>query len=241
MTDFKVGDKVVRIKKDNGEHGACIGTIATVISILEGDGFIGVHYPGCFDDGHGDGSETWYTSFAELFQEPQEDKEEKQMNTMTLRDAYLALQEASGIKAGDTVRVLRKAGDFEMGWGQVWGPDMDKCVGESVVVESNDASAGFCARSSNGFCYWLPFFVLEKVAIRYITINGFEVPEPVREPLKMGEEYWMVALGSLNHCLTNIWGDNEADYRRLKRGLIHKTQEAAEKHAQALLSFTEVK
>jgi hypothetical protein len=96
MASFKVGDKVRRIEKDNGQ-GACIGTVATVTSILEGDGFIGVHYPGCFDDGHGDGSETWHTDFAELVQESQheffdekDEEEESVKNIMTLQETVRA-------------------------------------------------------------------------------------------------------------------------------------------------------
>lgn len=73
-----------------------------------------------------------------------------------------------------------------------------------------------------------------------IIINGFEVPEPVREPL-LKETYY---------CVTNIlvipgstqykWSGDSMDYRFLERGLIHLTQEAAELHAQALLSFTKI-
>jgi hypothetical protein len=91
---FKIGDKVRRIGKDNG-IGACIGTIGTVTSILVGDGFngfIGVYYPGCFDDGHGcwDGSEIWDASFAELFQEPQHESEKDKEEPMTLQEAVRA-------------------------------------------------------------------------------------------------------------------------------------------------------
>lgn len=73
-----------------------------------------------------------------------------------------------------------------------------------------------------------------------ININGFEVPEPVREPL-LKETYY---------CVTNIlvipgstqykWSGDSMDYRFLERGLIHLTQEDAELHAKALLSFTKI-
>lgn len=159
--------------------------------------------------------------------------------TTNLSEAYLAMQEASGIKVGDTVRVLRKAADFEMGWGQVWdSPKMDDYIGRECEVTSVDGRSGVII---GGWCF--PFFVLEKIADapRFITINGFEVPEPVREPLERGERYWVVELGSLRHCSNFAWACGGFDRLALQRGLIHRTKEAAEKHARALLSFTEVK
>jgi hypothetical protein len=244
MSDFKIGDKVCRVGLDNWQ-GARIGTIATVTSLV-GDGFIGVYYPGCFDDGHGcwDGSEIWNAYYAELVQEPQhEGEKDQEEEPMTLQDAYLAMQEASGIKVGDTVRVLRKAEDFEMGWSADWASSyMDKYVGETGVVKECDGGNGFRVQFPDGEDWHFPFFVLEKIkdAPRFITINGFEVPEPVRVPLKMGEKYWVVEVGSLRHCNNFVWDCDDFDRLALQRGLIHRTQEAAEKHAKALLSFTEM-
>jgi hypothetical protein len=69
-----------------------------------------------------------------------------------------------------------------------------------------------------------------------IGINGYEVPEPVREPLKRHEPYF-----TLNLFVTkNVWSDDVADRRYLRKGLIHRTEEAAMLHAKALLNFTEV-
>jgi hypothetical protein len=241
---FKIGDKVRRIGKDNGRRGACIGTIATVAG-ANGDGYgcINVYYPGCCDDDGG--YETWDARFAELVQEPQHEseKDDEKEEPMTLQDAYLAMQEASGIKVGDTVRVLRKAGDEEMGWASDWpSPCMDKYIGDTGVVKECDGSDGFLVQFPGGKGWRFPFFVLEKIASapkRFITINGFEVPEPAREPLETGEKYWVVELGSIRLCSDYVWDDGEFDRLALQRGLIHKTKEAAEKHAKALLSFTE--
>jgi hypothetical protein len=243
---FKIGDKVRRIVLDNGVQGACIGTIATVTGV-DGYGYIAVYYPGCFDDGDGvgcwEGYELWHTDFAELVQEPQHEDKKDEEEPMTLQDAYLAMQKASGIKAGDTVRVLRKAADFELGWGQVWdSPKMDDYIGQECEVTSIDGRSGVII---NGWCF--PFFVLEKIASapRFITINGFEVPEPVREPLETGEKYWVVSITPFQDptstfCREYPWTYDDFDYIWLERGLIHRTQEAAEKHAKALLSFTEM-
>jgi hypothetical protein len=253
MTDFKVGDRVRRVGQDNGEHGACIGTIATV-TWVDGDGYISVHYPGCWYDenGYGGGFEVWHTAFTELFQEPPHENEkdkEKPMNTVTLQDAYLAMQEASGIKVGDTVRVLRKAEEGEMGWTDDWASSMDECVGKTGIVEGFRGDGGIRVNFSDDKRWeaWnFPFFVLEKIAEapeRFITINGFEVPEPVRVPLKMGEKYWVVSItpfqdSTSTFCREYTWTYDDFDYSWLERGLVHRTQEAAEKHTKALLSFT---
>lgn len=74
-----------------------------------------------------------------------------------------------------------------------------------------------------------------------IIINGFEVPEPVREPLPIGQIYYKINLYPADRAKSvSKWlgGTTEMDYLRL--GLIHLTQEAAELHAQALLSFTKI-
>lgn len=75
---------------------------------------------------------------------------------------------------------------------------------------------------------------------RTILINGHEVPEPVREPLEEGQEFYIAvpSLGSLH--MGFVWGNNLWYETILERGLIHLTPEAAIAHSKALLSFTEV-
>ena len=69
-----------------------------------------------------------------------------------------------------------------------------------------------------------------------ILINGHEVPEPCRTPLGDGEVYWTV---SLAYGKTSLHWDNDGvDYSYLKNGFVHLTSEAAEKHFNALKSFT---
>lgn len=73
-----------------------------------------------------------------------------------------------------------------------------------------------------------------------ILINGFEVPEPVREPLKDGQEYWLADTSTSNGSTTYgcMWRGDGYDYKWLDAGLIHLTKEAAQIHIDALLSFT---
>ena len=71
---------------------------------------------------------------------------------------------------------------------------------------------------------------------KIILINGHEVPEPHRTPLKDGEVYWALTLFSSATSLR--WKDDDFDNSYLKNGFIHLTKEAAEKHSNALKSFT---
>ena len=71
---------------------------------------------------------------------------------------------------------------------------------------------------------------------KVILINGHEVPEPHRTPLKDGEVYWALTLFSGATSLR--WKDYDFDNSHLENGFIHLTKEAAEKHFNALKSFT---
>ncbi len=73
-----------------------------------------------------------------------------------------------------------------------------------------------------------------------ININGFDVPEPCREPLEYGTEYYKVSL-SFNKYNRYVWGGDEIDHYHLSNGLIHLTKKAAKKHSKALRSFTKTK
>lgn len=75
---------------------------------------------------------------------------------------------------------------------------------------------------------------------RTIKINGFDVPEPVRWPLERGIKYYFVTASGLRAVVNVTWNNDESDRRILARGLIRLTSGAAELHAKALLSFTEV-
>ena len=71
---------------------------------------------------------------------------------------------------------------------------------------------------------------------KVILINGHEVPEPQHVPLKDGEMYRTFTFHGGVVCLR--WFSDEDDYNYLKNGVIHLTREAAEKHFNALKSFT---
>ncbi|EJK8625374.1 hypothetical protein [Morganella morganii] len=71
----------------------------------------------------------------------------------------------------------------------------------------------------------------------FIDINGHKVPEPVREPLKIGQVYW---LARIHGAVDSFEWEGDHECRAwLECGLIHLTKEAAEAHAAALFSFTQ--
>ena len=73
---------------------------------------------------------------------------------------------------------------------------------------------------------------------KVILINGHEVPEPCRTPLKDGEVYWTFTF--IGGVINLYWSDDSECRNALKNGFIHLTKEAAEKHFNALKSFTAI-
>ena len=71
---------------------------------------------------------------------------------------------------------------------------------------------------------------------KVILINGHEVPEPHRTPLKDGEVYWVLTL--FGSATSLHWRDDDFDNSYLENGFIHLTRDAAVKHFNALKSFT---
>lgn len=75
---------------------------------------------------------------------------------------YIEASKKSGIKVGDTVKVLRKARDGEQGWGNIWNEcRMDSNVGKKFEVVEADTGYGF--ELSDVYGHFYPHFVLELV------------------------------------------------------------------------------
>lgn len=89
---------------------------------------------------------------------------------MNETEAYLVLQKASGIEAGDTVRVIRKAKTREMGWCNGWNDEMDKAVGKEWIVTGCNDKQGMLL-SCDWYSY--PFFCLE------IVEKANKLPDPI--------------------------------------------------------------
>ena len=71
-----------------------------------------------------------------------------------------------------------------------------------------------------------------------ITINGIDVPSPEVVAPAVGTRYWWPDLFGGVMGTYSTWYNDEQDNQALARGIVHLTEEAALKHAEALLSFT---
>ncbi len=72
---------------------------------------------------------------------------------------------------------------------------------------------------------------------KVILINGHEVPEPCRTPFEIGDAYWTFTFFFAG-VIEVYWDGDGEDHNAFKNGFIHLTKEAAEKHFNALKSFT---
>ena len=77
-----------------------------------------------------------------------------------------------------------------------------------------------------------------RIAPRTIRIGAFDVPEPYRREMEIGDTYFVTNLTNPDLHLEYQWDDDNADELHMKRGLIHLTPEAAELHGKALASLT---
>jgi hypothetical protein len=76
-----------------------------------------------------------------------------------------------------------------------------------------------------------------RIKPRTIIVNGFEVPEPMRERPRDGDTYFCPHASSIDMYGFADWEECAVDLVRLKRGLCHSTKEAAIAHAKAMLGI----
>ena len=77
-----------------------------------------------------------------------------------------------------------------------------------------------------------------RVEPRTITINGREVPEPLRKAPAPGTEVYMPHLSDTRPVCRLMWQGDSHQQTLLARGLLHTTEQNCAAHADALLSFT---
>lgn len=127
---------------------------------------------------------------------------------MSETDKYLQGQEASGIKVGDTVRVVRKACKGEGGWDNVWMPEME--VGRERVVKHIYGTDG--CELTGGFTY--PYFVLEVISSQ----RGEDRPEeekPIKEEAKMKTQEIFAVVVTENVKIKDDLGQIESIKKRV--------------------------
>lgn len=73
-----------------------------------------------------------------------------------------------------------------------------------------------------------------------ININGYEVPKPYRGSIGIGSKYYVADTTNRSDSVVpaHSWAYLNYEKDLMKKGLIHLTQEAAQKHVEALFSFT---
>lgn len=76
-----------------------------------------------------------------------------------------------------------------------------------------------------------------RVKPKTILVNGFEVPEPMREAPNDGVKYFFPNLSYNDYFWRHEWENDRVDVRVLERGLCHSTKEAAIAHAKAMLGI----
>ena len=83
---------------------------------------------------------------------------------------------------------------------------------------------------------WHPYYQyrFKPAEPRFIIVNGMPVPEPVREPLKDVQMYWIANTMYLEP-VSEFFIDTNYQRRWLSLGLIHLTREAAQAHIDAML------
>lgn len=84
-------------------------------------------------------------------------------------------------------------------------------------------------------CTSHPSWVIDRVyrrKPRVINLAGYEVPEPVREPLSPGEKFWAVNpfLGPQEY----IWDGYAGAHHALESGFVHLSEQDATKYYEVL-------
>lgn len=79
-----------------------------------------------------------------------------------------------------------------------------------------------------------------RIKPRTIKIGDFDVPEPIRVDIGIGNRYFTISLGGAS-AISCVWLGDGRDYELLRNGLCHETHEAAELHAKAIVSLTSEK
>lgn len=70
-----------------------------------------------------------------------------------------------------------------------------------------------------------------------IRVNGFDVPEPMRESPAWDTGCYLASTHAVNYYELVVWYGYVCDTRWLSRGMLHTTKEAAVAHAKAMLGI----
>lgn len=69
-----------------------------------------------------------------------------------------------------------------------------------------------------------------------ITVNGVEVPEPIRKEPEIGDKYYLVYPITGNFFIDYSWTNSKQEKQWLEKGLLQQTRHAAIAHAKAMIA-----
>lgn len=110
---------------------------------------------------------------------------------------------------------------------------------------STDSGKSWREVSENTYVeFYMPGSIIFRIKPRTIKVNGFDVPEPMREKPKEGDVIYVVTLysqtgeqaSSMPHSGSR-WCNSGNQNFWLNHGLVHATKEAAIAHAKAMLGI----
>lgn len=90
-------------------------------------------------------------------------------------------------------------------------------------------------------CAWInrpDVFEIRK-KMTFININGYQVPEPIREEPEEGTTVYIADI-TFEAGFKVAWSGAGDDWDYLRYGIVHLASEAADLHIKALRSFTEL-
>lgn len=89
--------------------------------------------------------------------------------------SYIEYHEKSGLKVGDLVKIVCKCESHALGWDLPWVRGMDRYLGDTVKVISDDQENGFEVITKDGHKYWYPAFCLKTVKLSEVELSIDEI------------------------------------------------------------------
>lgn len=77
--------------------------------------------------------------------------------------------------------------------------------------------------------------------LKMIKCGEHEFPEPMQVAPELNTVYWVASISTSAISYQHLWISDKQDRENLARGVTHSTKAAAEAHARALISLTEIK
>ena len=120
------------------------------------------------------------------------------------------------------------------------------CESYPLIVLPEQGPVFKCTADGHFFCKWENISSLHENDVigmweestETIKIGDFEFPKGETEPLEVGEKYYIPILHWDILTIEITWDGSNGDMKWLKFGVVHKTKEAALKHARVLIAIS---